>query len=101
MDRRVQANAVLIPDRHHNPTQHVLDMLRALTHTSRMISSISTLCVIGVVLLLQNASPAPFVGTWTGYQSWATEGGPPDREPQPVTLTIELVDGKLVGAMTP
>jgi hypothetical protein len=43
-----------------------------------------------------------FVGTWVGTQSWAIADPPPgSRQDQPVTLTIELVDGKLRGALMP
>jgi hypothetical protein len=43
-----------------------------------------------------------FVGTWVGTQAWAIADPPPGaRADQPVTLVIELVDGKLVGTMTP
>lgn len=62
-----------------------------------------------LVALLQAAptqratvSPQTFVGTWVGTQSWAVESPPPGARPdQPVALTIEWVDGKLVGSMTP
>jgi hypothetical protein len=47
-------------------------------------------------------SPQAFVGTWVGTQSWAIEKPPPAARPdQPVSLTIDLVDGKLFGTMTP
>jgi hypothetical protein len=50
----------------------------------------------------QAVGPSTFVGTWVGLQSWALDNpGPGAKEDQEVTLTIELVDGKLVGAMTP
>jgi hypothetical protein len=46
--------------------------------------------------------PSRFVGTWVGTQSWAIADPPPgSRQDQPVTLTVELVDGKLQGALTP
>jgi hypothetical protein len=58
--------------------------------------------------VLQAARPAAtvstqaFVGTWVGTQSWAIEKPPPGARPdQPVSLTIDLVDGKLFGTMTP
>jgi hypothetical protein len=50
----------------------------------------------------QQAMPSQFIGTWVGTQSWAIETPPPNaKTPQPVELTIESVDGKLVGVMTP
>ena len=68
--------------------------------------------VSGLVLLLtlvqaappQRAavSPQTFVGTWVGTQSWAIDSPPPGaRQDQPVSLTIDLVDGKITGTMTP
>ena len=71
-----------------------------------MLSSISTVCLLGVLLMMpqsvaqQNASPASFVGSWVGVQSWAVDNPPPSaKSPQPVTLNIDLVDGKLTGEM--
>lgn len=55
----------------------------------------------------QQAGPAAvpaarFIGTWVGTQAWAIADPPPGaRQDQPVTLTIESVDGKLTGAMRP
>jgi hypothetical protein len=47
-------------------------------------------------------SPQAFVGTWVGTQRWAIANPPPGaNEDQPVSITIELVDGKLTGTMTP
>ena len=73
-----------------------------------MISPILLLQIVSLVFAFQgspaqeNVSPAVFVGTWVGMQTWALENAPPSaKEPQPVTLTIDLVDGKLVGSMTP
>jgi hypothetical protein len=68
--------------------------------------------VSGVVLVLAlfqaappqraTVSPQTFVGTWVGTQSWAIESPPPGaRQDQPVSLTIDLVDGKITGTMTP
>ena len=60
-----------------------------------------------MVVLLQAPSPATispqrFVGTWVGIQSWAIDNPPPGaRQDQPVTLTIDIVDGQLVGTMMP
>jgi len=41
-----------------------------------------------------------FAGTWVGLQTWTVDN-PSAQEPQPVTLTLELVDGELTGSMTP
>jgi hypothetical protein len=47
-------------------------------------------------------SPQAFVGTWVGTQRWGIATPPPGANPdQPVSITIELVDGKLTGTMTP
>ena len=46
--------------------------------------------------------PTRFVGTWVGTQAWALKDPPPGAsKDQPVTLTLDVVDGKLVGTMTP
>ncbi len=47
-------------------------------------------------------SPQAFVGTWVGTESWAIDNPPPGapRE-QPVTIVIDVVDGKITGSMTP
>ena len=46
--------------------------------------------------------PTRFVGTWVGTQSWAVADAPPgSRQDQPVTLTLEVVNEKLVGSMKP
>ena len=46
--------------------------------------------------------PARFAGTWVGTQAWAIDNPPPgSRQDQPVTLTLEVVEGKLTGTMKP
>jgi hypothetical protein len=46
--------------------------------------------------------PGRFVGTWVGTQGWNIANPPPGaRQDQPVTLTIELVEDKLMGTMKP
>ena len=49
------------------------------------------------------AAPATrFAGTWVGTQGWAIPNPPPgSRQDQPVTLTIEVLDGKVSGSMKP
>jgi hypothetical protein len=65
-----------------------------------------------VIALMGLASSAPqaqtipsrqsFVGTWVGTQSWAIETPPPGaNQQQPVSITIDIVDGKLTGTMAP
>jgi hypothetical protein len=45
---------------------------------------------------------ARFVGTWVGTQAWAIKDPPPGASrDQPVTLDLELVDGKVTGTMKP
>jgi hypothetical protein len=45
---------------------------------------------------------ARFAGTWVGTQAWAIKDPPPGaRQDQPVTLELEVVDGKITGTMTP
>jgi hypothetical protein len=46
--------------------------------------------------------PARFAGTWVGTQRWTIANPPPgSRQDQPVTLTLEVVDGKITGTMKP
>ena len=46
--------------------------------------------------------PTRFAGTWVGTQSWAIASPPPgSRQDQPVTLTLEVVDGKITGSLKP
>ncbi len=65
----------------------------------------SMLCVQAVATAQQPAAsvqPGRFVGTWVGTQGWNIANPPPGAsQDQPVTLTIELVDDKLVGTMKP
>ena len=50
----------------------------------------------------QNVPPTRFEGTWVGVQRWAIDKPSPGaQEDQPVVLTIETVDGQLVGTITP
>ena len=51
----------------------------------------------------QAAVPAArFVGTWVGTQAWAIKDPPPGAsKDQPITLDLQLVDGKLTGTMKP
>jgi hypothetical protein len=43
-----------------------------------------------------------FVGTWVGTQAWAITNPPPGaNNEQPVTLELQLVDGKMTGTMRP
>ena len=65
-----------------------------------------TLSALLLVLAVQGpattpaASPATFVGTWVGFQTWTGENiSVSAKTPQPVTLVIDLVDGKLTGSM--
>ena len=45
---------------------------------------------------------ARFVGTWVGTQAWAIPNPPPGaNNEQPVTLNLQLVDGKVTGTMRP
>ena len=46
--------------------------------------------------------PTRFAGTWVGTQAWAIANPPPgSRNDQPVTLTIDVVDGRVQGTMKP
>jgi hypothetical protein len=49
----------------------------------------------------QPVSPATFVGTWVGLQTVARNTSPGVVEGQTVTMTIDLVDGRLTGTLAP
>ena len=43
-----------------------------------------------------------FAGTWVGTQAWAISNPPPGASnEQPVTLQLDVVDGKITGTMRP
>jgi hypothetical protein len=73
-----------------------------------MTSWVSTAVLL---LALLQAAPAPpraavtpqmFVGTWVGTQHWNIDNPPPGANTeQPVAITIDVVEGKLTGTMTP
>ena len=45
---------------------------------------------------------ARFVGTWVGTQAWAIPNPPPGaNNEQPVTLELQLTDGRITGTMRP
>lgn len=45
---------------------------------------------------------ARFVGTWVGTQAWAIPNPPPGaNNEQPITLDLQLVEGKITGTMRP
>jgi hypothetical protein len=50
-----------------------------------------------------SAVPASrFAGTWVGTQAWAISNPPPGASnDQPVTLQIDLVDGRITGTLRP
>src|SRR5437762_8222465 len=72
-----------------------------------MRSPVSFLSILYCLALLQApappqpVSPAMFAGTWVGLQTVANNTSPGVQEAQTVTMTIELVDGKLAGTLTP
>ena len=46
--------------------------------------------------------PVRFAGTWVGTQRWTIADPPPGaRQDQPVTLEIEVLDGRITGTMKP
>ena len=57
----------------------------------------------GALLAQETAvQPTRFAGTWVGTQAWAIDNPPPgSNNDQPVTLTLEVVEGKVTGTMTP
>jgi hypothetical protein len=75
-------------------------MVRPIALTTLLITA-----VLHVAIMAQQEpalQPSRFVGTWVGTQAWAIGNPPPGAsQDQPVTLELELVDGKLTGTMTP
>ena len=64
--------------------------------------------VLGLGIFVSAQTPTPavpaarFVGTWVGTQAWAIKDPPPGaNNQQPVTLDIQIVDGKITGTMRP
>ena len=74
---------------------------------SKLVAAAVTLFLVeltgvGAQQAPQGAQPTRFAGTWVGTQSWAIADPPPGARPdQPVTLTIEVVDGKVTGTLKP
>jgi len=72
-----------------------------------MPAPVSFLSIVYLVALFQApappqaVSPATFVGTWVGLQTVVNNASPGVQEAQTVTMTIESVDGKLAGTLTP
>jgi hypothetical protein len=72
-----------------------------------MVSPVSFLSILYLLTVFQApappqpVSPATFAGTWVGLQTVANNTSPGVQEAQTVTMTIELVDGKLAGTLTP
>jgi len=66
-------------------------------------SSLAALVFAGAAIAQPPAVPAArFVGTWVGTQAWAIKDPPPGaNNEQPVTLDIQIVDGKITGTMRP
>jgi len=66
---------------------------------------IAVLVAAGSSVAAQDTTAVPaarFVGTWVGTQAWAIKDPPPGASrDQPVTLEIQLVEGKLTGMMKP
>ena len=66
---------------------------------------IAVLVAAGHSAAAQDTAAVPatrFVGPWVGTQAWAIKDPPPGASTdQPVTLDLQLVDGKLTGTMKP
>jgi hypothetical protein len=74
---------------------------------SKLFATAASLIAVQVALAAapqapSAAQPTRFAGTWVGTQAWAIANPPPGaRQDQPVTLTLEVVDGKITGSMKP
>jgi hypothetical protein len=67
---------------------------------------IGSFLLLSAIAAAQTPTPAVpasrFVGTWVGTQAWAIKDPPPGaNNEQPVTLDLQLVDGKVTGTMRP
>ena len=67
---------------------------------------IGSFLLLSAIVGAQTPTPAVpaarFVGTWVGTQAWAIKDPPPGaNNEQPVTLDIQIVDGKITGTMRP
>ena len=57
---------------------------------------------VTLIVAAVSVPAAQFVGTWVGTQAWAIKNPPPGaNQEQPVTLEIQLTDGRLTGTMKP
>ena len=67
------------------------------------VGSLLVLASIASAQVQPAAVPAArFVGTWVGTQAWAIPNPPPGaNNEQPVTLELQVVDGKITGTMRP
>jgi hypothetical protein len=73
------------------------------------MAKLLTLAALALSAAAAAQSPAPaavpaarFVGTWVGTQAWAISNPPPGaNNEQPVTLDLQLVDGRITGTMRP
>ena len=73
-----------------------------------MLAPVSLISVLYLAVLFFQA-PAPpqpvsqgtFVGTWVGQQTVTGNTSPGVQEAQTVTMTIDVVDGNLVGTLMP
>jgi hypothetical protein len=74
---------------------------------SKLVAAAVTVLVLDAMALgaqqpTSTVQPTRFAGTWVGTQSWAIANPPPGARPdQPVTLTIEVTDGKVTGSLKP
>jgi hypothetical protein len=70
------------------------------------LAAAAPLLAVMVAAALQAQEPAVqpsrFAGTWVGTQAWALKDPPPGAsQDQPVTLTLEVIEGAVVGTMVP
>jgi hypothetical protein len=73
-----------------------------MTATSIILAALSLVLLQAAPAQRATVAPQAFAGTWVGTQSWAIDAPPPGaRQDQPVSLTIDVVDGRIIGTMTP
>lgn len=71
----------------------------------RVATTLLIMTALSMTIMAQQEpalQPARFTGTWVGTQAWDIDDPPPgSSQDQPVTLELQVVDGRFVGVMKP
>src|SRR5688572_18787590 len=75
------------------------------TTLERWALGVGSFLLIATAVIAQTPAAVPaarFVGTWVGTQAWAISNPPPGaNNEQPVTLELQVVEGRITGTMRP